>query len=118
MLSKNPRVLAVFELIGHLAHSSSPVLIEGESGTGKQVLARAIHDAGPARTGPLVVVNCAALPESLLEGQLFGQEQETAGRRPGAFEAARGGTLYLNRVYRLPLSVQSRLADEEAERNA
>src|SRR5947209_11252663 len=75
VLSKNPRMHAAFELIANVAHTTTTVLIEGETGTGKEQVARAIHQASVGRTGPLVAVNCAALPENLLESELFGHEK-------------------------------------------
>src|SRR5262245_27692401 len=75
ILSKNPRMHAIFELISNVAHSITTVLIEGETGTGKEQVARAIHGASQTRSGPLVAVNCAALPETLLESELFGHEK-------------------------------------------
>src|SRR5437667_5441027 len=75
ILSKSPRMHAVFELISHVADTTTTVLIEGETGTGKELVARAIHQASARRTGPLVVINCAALPETLLESELFGHEK-------------------------------------------
>src|SRR5262249_52844228 len=74
VLSKTPRMHAIFELISNVAHTSTTVLIEGETGTGKEIIARAIHYTSAARKGPLVAVNCAALPETLLESELFGHE--------------------------------------------
>ena len=83
ILSKNPRMHAVFELINNVADTNTTVLVEGETGTGKEQVARAIHGAAHARGGPLVAVNCAALPETLLESELFGHEK-------GAFTGAVG----------------------------
>src|SRR5262245_53551130 len=82
VLSKNPRMHAAFELTANVAHTTTPVLIEGETGTGKEQVARAIHQASVGRNeGPWVPVNCAALPENLLESELFGHEK-------GAFTSA------------------------------
>src|SRR5438128_4815681 len=74
IVSRNPRMHEIFELVGTLAHTKTTVLIEGETGTGREALARAIHQASDRRHSPLVAVNCAALPESLLESELFGHE--------------------------------------------
>jgi DNA-binding NtrC family response regulator len=113
ILSKNPQMHAVFELIGHVAQTNAIVLIEGETGTGKELIAQAIHDASTKRSGPLVAVNCAALPETLLESELFGHEKgaftgATAQRR-GRFEMAHGGTLFLDEIGDVPASMQAKL---------
>ena len=84
VLSKNPRMLDVFELIGHIASTTATVLITGETGTGKEVIARAIHQASAQhRPGAMIALNCAAVPETLLESELFGHEK-------GSFTGARG----------------------------
>src|SRR5436305_6118051 len=75
ILSKNPRMHQIFELISRVAQTPTTVLIEGETGTGKEQVARAIHQASHVRTGPIIAVNCAALPENLLESELFGHEK-------------------------------------------
>lgn len=113
ILSKNPRMHAVFELIGRVGPTASTVLIEGETGTGKEMVARAIHQASPRRSGPLVAVNCAALPETLLESELFGHEKGAftgaTGQRKGRFELAHGGSLFLDEVGEVPAVMQSKL---------
>jgi DNA-binding NtrC family response regulator len=113
ILSKNPRMHAVFELIGHVAQSVSTVLIEGETGTGKEQVARAIHFTSTLRTGPLVAVNCAALPENLLESELFGHEKgaftSAVNQRHGRFEMANGGTIFLDEVGDVPMPMQAKL---------
>lgn len=113
ILSKNPHMHAVFELISNVAHTSSTVLVEGETGTGKEQIARAIHAASTARTGPMVAVNCAALPESLLESELFGHEKGAftgaVGQRKGRFEMAHSGTLFLDEVGDVPATMQAKL---------
>src|SRR5262245_53040218 len=113
ILSKNPHMHAVFELVSNVAHTTSTVLIEGETGTGKEQVARAIHEASQSRTGPLVAVNCAALPESLLESELFGHEKgaftSAVGQRRGRFELANKGTIFLDEVGDVPAPMQAKL---------
>lgn len=113
ILSKNPHMHAVFELIANVAQSNSTVLIEGETGTGKEQVARAIHSAAHHRNGPLVAVNCAALPETLLESELFGHEKgaftSAVGQRRGRFELANGGTIFLDEVGDVPATMQAKL---------
>jgi DNA-binding NtrC family response regulator len=102
LLSKSPAMQAVFELARTAARASSTILVLGESGSGKEVLARAIHAESPRAEGPFVAVSCAALTESLLESELFGHERGAftgaVARRKGKFEAAHGGTLFLDEV--------------------
>ncbi len=113
ILSKSPRMHDVFELISHVAETISTVLIVGETGTGKELVARAVHDASPRRSAPFVAVNCAALPESLLESELFGHEKgaftSAAGQRKGRFELAHSGTIFLDEVGEIPLAMQAKL---------
>ena len=95
------------------ARSSLPVLIEGETGTGKELVARALHEEGPLHRGPFVPVDCGALPEALAEAELFGHRRGAfTGAtldRPGLVAAAEGGTLFLDEIENLPLSVQAKL---------
>ncbi len=113
IISKNPHMHGIFELISNLAHTTTTVLIEGETGTGKEQVARAIHQASQLRSGPLVAVNCAALPENLLESELFGHEKgsftSAVGQRRGRFELADGGTLFLDEVGDVPPAMQAKL---------
>ena len=113
ILSKSPRMHDVFELISHVAQTISTVLIFGETGTGKELVARAVHEASPRRDNPYVAVNCAALPESLLESELFGHEKgsftSAVGQRKGRFELAHGGTIFLDEVGEIPLAMQAKL---------
>ena len=113
ILSKSPRMHDVFELISHVAETISTVLIVGETGTGKELVARAVHEASPRRAAPFVAVNCAALPESLLESELFGHEKgaftSAVGQRKGRFELAHGGTIFLDEVGEIPLAMQAKL---------
>jgi DNA-binding NtrC family response regulator len=113
IISKNPRMHAVFELISNIAQTNTTVLIEGETGTGKEQIARAIHQAAQHRTGPLVAVNCAALPETLLESELFGHEKgaftSAVSQRVGRFELANGGSIFLDEVGDIPAAIQAKL---------
>ena len=121
ILSKNPRMHAVFELINNVAQTSTTVLIEGETGTGKEQVARAIHGASSHRNGPMVAVNCAALPETLLESELFGHEKGSftgaVGQRRGRFEMAHGGTIFLDEIGDVPATMQAKLLRVLQERS-
>jgi two-component system, NtrC family, response regulator HydG len=103
----------MMRLVGQVADSSATVLIQGESGTGKELVARAIHERSSRRQGPFVAVNCAALPETLLESELFGYERGAftgaAGRKEGRFELADGGTLFLDEVADLSFVTQPKI---------
>jgi len=96
-----------------VAPTTTPVLVGGESGTGKELLARALHELGPAPRGPFVAINCGALPRELAESELFGHERGAftgaGARRPGWFEEASGGTLVLDEIGELPLDLQPKL---------
>jgi DNA-binding NtrC family response regulator len=113
ILSKNSRMHDVFELIGNVAQTVSTVLIEGETGTGKEQVARAIHDSSQVRSGGFIAINCAAVPETLLESELFGHEKGAftgaLGQRKGRFELAHGGTLFLDEVGDVPAAMQAKL---------
>jgi len=108
-----PAMLELFGKIRKVAPSDSNVLIQGESGTGKELVARALHNLSRRSRAPLISVNCAAIPESLIESELFGHEKgaftgASAGRA-GLIEAAHGGTLFLDEIGELPLEAQARL---------
>ena len=113
VLSKNSRMLEVFDLIKQVADLSSTVLIVGETGTGKEQIARAVHQASNRKDSPFVAVNCGALNENLLESELFGHEKGSftgaAGKRKGRFEVADRGTLLLDEIGDMPMSMQVRL---------
>ena len=106
-------MLEVLSLVRRVAPSEATVLIRGESGTGKELIAKAIHFASPRASGPLVKVNCAALPETLLESELFGHEKGAftgaVTSRQGRFELANGGTIFLDEIGDLPLHLQAKL---------
>lgn len=103
----------IFSLLRQVAPTSATVLITGESGTGKELAARAVHALSPRRSGPFVAINCAALPETLIESELFGHEKGAftgaVERRRGCFELADGGTLLLDEIGEMPLGTQSKL---------
>jgi len=102
MVSKNERMRRIFDILPEVAASDSTVLIQGESGTGKEMVARAIHDLSPRREGPMVAVNCGALPDNLLESELFGHKAgaftDARTDRKGRFAQAQGGTILLDEV--------------------
>jgi formate hydrogenlyase transcriptional activator len=111
--SRSPRFLSVIEEASHVAQTSSTVLLLGETGSGKEVLAQAIHDASARKARPMVKVNCAALPASLIESELFGREKGAftgaLARQAGRFEIADGSTIFLDEVGELPLELQPKL---------
>jgi transcriptional regulator with GAF, ATPase, and Fis domain len=113
VVSQNPRMSAIFALIGRVAQATSTVLIEGETGTGKEQVAHAVHQASRVRPGALVAVACAALPEQLLESELFGHEKgaftSAVSQRKGRFELAHRGTLFLDEVGDIPAAMQGKL---------
>jgi DNA-binding NtrC family response regulator len=113
ILGDHPAIQEVLIKIEQMAPVSSTVLIEGESGTGKELVARAIHDLSPRRSKPFIAVNCAALPETLLESELFGHEKgsftDAVERRLGRFELADTGTIFLDEVGEMPLATQVKL---------
>jgi DNA-binding NtrC family response regulator len=113
MVGTSAAIRRVFALLPRIAASCSTVLIEGETGTGKGLLADAIHRESPRRGGPFVVVDCGAIPATLIEAELFGHEKGAFtgahAARPGAFEAARGGTVFLDEIGELPLDMQPKL---------
>ncbi len=113
IVSESPIMKRLFEQVRKLSTVKSSVLIIGESGTGKELFARAIHYNGPTRTKPFVAVNCGAIPESLIESELFGHRKGSftgaLRDKTGYFEAANGGTLFLDEISTLPKNVQATL---------
>ena len=113
IIGDSGQMLEVLSLVRRVAPSEATVLIRGESGTGKELIAKAIHFGSPRARGPLVKVNCAALPEALLESELFGHEKGAftgaIGSRQGRFELANGGTIFLDEIGDLPLHLQAKL---------
>src|SRR6058998_3499581 len=119
ILGESPGIVAVRETVGRLlqrqadARRLPPVLIQGETGTGKGLVARALHRAGPRRDGPFVDVNCAAIPEPLLEAELFGFERgaftDARQAKPGLFQTAHHGTIFLDEIGLLPEGLQTKL---------
>jgi two-component system NtrC family response regulator len=113
MLGASPQMQSVFTFVRKVAPTSAPVLILGESGTGKEMVAQAIHRRGPQKGGPFVAINCNAIPETLLESELFGYEKGAftgaMAMRKGHIEAAAGGTLFLDEIGELPPPVQVKL---------
>ena len=112
MVGDSLKMQRVIDLVARVADSQASVLIRGESGTGKEMVARLIHGNSPRKDGPFVAINCAALPETLLESELFGIERGVATgveARPGKFELARGGTIFLDEIGDIPLTLQAKL---------
>ncbi len=113
ILGKSKPMRQVFDLIRRVADSQTNVLITGESGTGKELAAKAIHFNSDRRSGPFVPVNCAAIPEALLESELFGHLKgsftDAKGDKRGLFEEAHGGTLFLDEISELPVMLQAKL---------
>jgi DNA-binding NtrC family response regulator len=113
LVGSSPPMMEIFSLIRQVAPTSASVLISGESGTGKELVARAIHGQSPRRDGPFVAINCAALPESLMESELFGHEKGSftgaVGRHEGCFEQANNGTLLLDEIAEMPIGTQAKL---------
>ena len=113
MIGSSPAYRRMLALVEQIADSSATILIQGESGAGKELVARTIHERSGRRAGPFVAVNCAALPETLLESELFGYEKGAftgaAGRKEGRFELANGGTLFLDEVADLSLVTQPKM---------
>jgi formate hydrogenlyase transcriptional activator len=113
VVGESPAILQVLALVEQVAPTASTVLVEGETGTGKELIARRIHELSPRCGRPMVTVNCAALPSTLVESELFGREKGAytgaVSREAGRFEVANGSTIFLDEVAELPLELQAKL---------
>jgi len=113
IISKNNKILQIFNILPNVSESDSTVLIQGPSGTGKELFARAIHNLSNRKDGPFIAINCGALPDTLLESELFGYVKgaftDAKKNKPGRFELAKGGTIFLDEIDSLPLSTQVKL---------
>ena len=113
MQGEHPKMKEVFRVIARIAPSNSTVLIVGESGTGKELIARAIHEGSPRQDKPFIAINCAAIPDTLIESELFGHEKGSFTgadtREIGIFEAANGGTVFLDEIGEMNVSMQAKL---------
>jgi len=113
LVGTSPKMQEIFSLLQQVAPSKACVLITGESGTGKELVARTVHALSPRRQGPFIAINCAALPETLIESELFGHEKGSFTganeRRPGCFEVAQHGTLLLDEIGEMPMQTQAKL---------
>jgi DNA-binding NtrC family response regulator len=121
LVGRSHPIQEVFSLIRQASPSSVSILLIGESGTGKELAAREVHNLSLRSDGPFVAVNCAAIPETLIESELFGHEKGAFTgafeRRPGCFEQAEGGTIFLDEITEMPLSTQSKLLRALEERS-
>src|SRR3984893_4757427 len=120
LISSNPGLRSVWRALQMVAPTKAAVLIQGETGTGKELVARAVHDESPRKHGRYVKVNCAAMPAGLIENELYGHERGAftgaLTRTDGRFQQAHGGTLFLDEIGELPLELQPKLLRAVQER--
>jgi two-component system response regulator AtoC len=113
LMGKNDKIRKIYDIIEHISGSDSTVLITGESGTGKEIVAETIHKKSKRANNPYVIVNCAAIPENLLESEMFGHERGSftgaLDRHLGKFELANGGTIFLDEIGEMPMAMQVKL---------
>jgi Nif-specific regulatory protein len=113
LVGESPRMQEVYRLVARVLNTTAHVLLTGESGTGKDLIARVLHFQGPRAKGPFIAVNCAAIPETLLEAEIFGYERGAytgaTQRKPGRFDLAAGGTLFLNEIGDMSAGLQAKL---------
>lgn len=120
IIGDHPKIKEVYRIVNKIAPTTSTVLIYGESGTGKELVSRAIHELSPRRNDPFLAINCAAIPETLIESELFGHEKGSftgaTARETGIFEAAEGGTVFLDEIGEMNVSMQAKLLRAIQER--
>src|SRR5262245_57331584 len=113
LVGQSPEIQNIFAVIEQVADTPSTVLITGESGTGKELVAKALHEHSSRRSGPFIKINCAAIPKTLMESELFGYEKGAftgaVGSKPGRFELADKGTLFLDEIGEIPVEMQVKL---------
>ena len=113
IVGQSPAMQQVFKMVGRVSHSDAPVMITGESGSGKELVARAIHHYSQRSSKDFIAINCAAIPEQLLESELFGHEKGAftgaVAQRAGRFEQCNGGTLFLDEIGDMPIAIQSKI---------
>ncbi|HLA50964.1 MAG TPA: sigma-54 dependent transcriptional regulator, partial [Thermodesulfobacteriota bacterium] len=121
LIGTSPKMLEIYEIIKRVADTKTNILLTGESGTGKELVARAIHYEGVRKDKPFVPINCGAIPENLLESELFGYQKGAftgaAANKSGLFEVANEGTIFLDEITELPIQLQVKLLRVIQERN-